>query len=102
MEDGRVAGSKKFVTSPIATALRLLSHFWLEEVRPDDLATITALSPLAETLPNPNPATLTDLAVEYQRLFGFNLPPYESVFIDPSMMLLAPATARVQTLYQQA
>jgi len=41
------------------------------------------------------------LAVEYQRLFGFNLPPYESVFIDPSAMLMAPATGRVQSLYQQ-
>ena len=88
--------------NPIIEALRILSHFWLEEIRPDDLATIAALPELAETLPQLDRATLTDLAVEYQRLFGFNLPPYESVFIDPSLMLLAPATARVQALYRQA
>lgn len=86
----------------VSEALRLLGHFWLEEVRPDDLETIAALPELAETLPHADAATLTDLAVEYQRLFGFNLPPYESIFIDPSAMLLAPATARVQALYQQA
>ena len=88
--------------NPIIEALRILSHFWLEEIRPDDLATIAALPELAETLPQLDRATLTGLAVEYQRLFGFNLPPYESVFIDPSLMLLAPATARVQALYRQA
>lgn len=83
-------------------ALRILGHFWLEEVRPDDLETIAALPEFAQTLPQAGAAMLTELAVEYQRLFGFNLPPYESVFIDPSVMLLAPATARVQALYQQA
>lgn len=83
-------------------ALRLLARFWLEEVRPADVATIAALPGLAETLPATGPAALAGLAVEYQRLFGFNLPPYESVFVDPSAMLLAPATARVEALYRQA
>jgi len=46
-------------------------------------------------------AALTDLAVEYQRLFGFGLPPYESVFLDPSAMLMAPATARVEATYRE-
>ncbi|GIK43920.1 MAG: dehydrogenase [Chloroflexota bacterium] len=87
---------------PLIAALRLLSHFWLEEVRSDDLATIAALPELAETLPHVDSAAVTDLAVEYQRLFGFNLPPYESIFVDPAAMLLAPATARVQALYRQA
>ncbi|MBE7554869.1 MAG: molecular chaperone TorD family protein [Anaerolineales bacterium] len=90
------------MSDPLIAALRLLSHFWLEEVRPDDLATITALPELAETLPHVDAAAVTDLAVEYQRLFGFNLPPYESIFVDPAAMLLAPATARVQALYRQA
>lgn len=86
----------------ITKALRLLGHFWLEEVRPDDLAIIAALPELAETLPQVDAAAVTDLAVEYQRLFGFNLPPYESIFVDPAAMLLAPASARVQALYRQA
>ncbi|MDQ7030471.1 MAG: molecular chaperone TorD family protein [Ardenticatenia bacterium] len=44
---------------------------------------------------------LTELAVDYQRLFGFGVPPYESVFLDPSAMLMAPATARVQAFYRR-
>lgn len=87
---------------PIPETLRLLGRFWLEEVQPEDVTLLAALPELAQTLPATDPASLTDLAVEYQRLFGFNLPPYESVFVDPSAMLMAPATRRVQALYEQA
>lgn len=83
-------------------AFRILGHFWLEEVQIDDLDIIAALPELAETLPNLNESALDELAVEYQNLFGFNVPPYESVFVDPSAMLMAPATARVQALYRRA
>lgn len=86
----------------LPAALRLLAHFWLEEVRPDDLPTLHALPILAEGTGDGSPEALTALAVAYQRLFDFNLPPYESIFLDPSGMLLAPATARVQALYRQA
>lgn len=85
-----------------AQAFRILGRFWLEEVQTHDLAIITALPELAETLPDSNESTLDELAIEYQNLFGFNVPPYESVFVDPSAMLMAPATARVQALYRQA
>jgi len=80
------------MTGSFISALRLLGHFWLEEIKADDAETIAALPELAQTLPHIDSAALTDLAAEYQRLFGFNLPPYESVFIDPSVMLMAPAT----------
>lgn len=90
------------MTHPTATAFRILGHFWLEEVRAADMATIAALPELAETLPGHTAADLDALAVEYQRLFGFNLPPYESIFIDPSTMLLAPATERLVALYRRA
>lgn len=90
------------MSATIASALRVLAHFWLEEIEQNDLDTIAALPELAETIPQPHPETLSDLAVEYQRLFGFNLPPYESVFIDPSAMLMTPATERVQSLYREA
>lgn len=89
------------MTQSFSHALRLLGRFWLEELGPTDLQLLRGLPELAETLPQLEPPALTNLAVEYQRLFGFNLPPYESVFLDPSAMLMAPATARLQQLYHQ-
>lgn len=86
----------------ITHALQLMGNYWLEEIQPEDLLVLKQLPGLAEALSDDQADALTDLAVEYQRLFGFNLPPYESVFIDPSAMLNAPATARVERLYQQA
>jgi hypothetical protein len=87
---------------PIPRALRILGHFWLHELGPDDLPLISALPELAGALPTGGSLDLTDLAAEYQRLFGFNLPPYESVFVDPAAMLSSPATGRVHVLYRQA
>ncbi len=87
------------MSDPIPSALRLLAGFWLEEVRPHDLPTIAALPGLAETLPDAH--ALDEVAVEFQRLFGFNAPPYESAFVDPSAMMGAPSTLRVQALYRQ-
>jgi len=83
------------------TALRILGHFWLEEVKAEGAEVISALPELAQTLPGLDMSILDELAVEYQRLFGFNVPPYESIFVDPSVMLMAPATERVQALYRQ-
>jgi TorA maturation chaperone TorD len=90
------------MSDALPEALRILSHFWLEEARSDDLALISALPELADALQGVDAARLVNLAVDYQRLFGLNLPPYESVFVDPSAMLMAPATGRVRTLYQRA
>ncbi len=86
----------------IPTAIRILSHFWLEEVQSSDIDMLSAIPELQQTLPSTNQSTLDELAVAYQNLFGFNLPPYESIFIDPSAMLMAPSTERVQKLYHQA
>lgn len=85
----------------IPPAYRTLARFWLEEVSAKDIDTLTALADLAQTLPALDGPHLTNLAVEYQRLFGFNLPPYESVFIDPSAMLMVPATDRVTQIYRR-
>jgi len=86
----------------IPQALQLAGGYWLEEIRLEDLPVLTQLPGLAETLTDVQPDSLIELAVEYQRLFGFNVPPYESVFIDPSGMLNAPATTRIQQRYLQA
>jgi TorA maturation chaperone TorD len=83
-------------------ALRLLGRLWVEELRQEDLPQLAALPELADSLGLPGSADLIELAAEHQRLFGFNLPPYESVFLDPSGMLDAPATSRLRTLYHAA
>ncbi|MCB0212957.1 MAG: molecular chaperone TorD family protein [Anaerolineae bacterium] len=85
----------------IAPAYRILGRFWLKEASAEDIELLHALPELAQTLPGLEKQHVTDLAVEYQRLFGFNLPPYESIFIDPSVMLMSPATDRVAQLYWQ-
>jgi len=79
-----------------------LARLWLAEVRPGDAEAIVAVPALERVLPALDPDGVTALAVEYQRLLGFGVPPYESVFVDPSAMLLAPATARVAASYRQA
>lgn len=85
-----------------ARALQLLGRLWVEELRLEDLPLLAALPELADSLDRAGSADLTELAAEHQRLFGFNLPPYESVFLDPSGMLDAPATARLRVLYRDA
>ncbi|RME10021.1 MAG: hypothetical protein D6802_10470 [Ardenticatenia bacterium] len=86
-------------TTARATVFATLARAWLAEIRPEDLPTLAALPSLMEALGEPTSDRLTDLAVEYQRLFGFDVPPYESVFLDPSGLLMAPATARVEAAY---
>lgn len=81
---------------------RLLGRLWLHEVRPTDLAAIDTVDALGAALPERAPGDLTDLAAEYYRLFIGAIPPYESVFLDPSAMLATPATARVAATYRAA
>lgn len=92
-------------SNDIAPLLRVLAHTWLSEVRTEDLVGLRTIPELAAKLKGIDELSaddLIDLAVAYQDLFGFNLPPYESIFVDPSAMLLAPATSRVQMCYAAA
>ena len=90
----------------LVRACRILGRLWLEEPRATDLPALRAMPGLSEALAlqaGGDDAQLVDaLAVEYQRLLGFNLPPYESLFLDPSAMLQAPSTGRLQALYREA
>lgn len=86
----------------IADALRLLGRLWVEELQPEDLASLGRLPELADALGGAGSADLAELAAEHQRLFGFNLPPYESLYLDPSGLLGAPATDRVAARFHTA
>ncbi len=76
-----------------------LARAWLQEVTEEDLIAYEGLPGLSCALPAHGEDPITDLAVAYQHLFGFNAPPYESVYLDPSAMILAPATERVEAFY---
>ena len=93
----------------LARAIRLLGRLWLSELSPDDVAPIRGLPVLGPALDEAIAArggdesvALIDLAAEHHRLFGIEMPPYESVFVDPSGMLGAPASERVAARLERA
>lgn len=82
----------------------LFSRLFLEEL---DAATARELRelPWFEALIPPEAelsAWLDDLAVEYQRLFGMNVYPYEALFVDTELLLNTAATERVVQLFEEA
>ena len=79
----------------------LLARLYLDEPGADLVASLRELPPFAEHMPPESAvdAWLADVAVEYQRLFGMNVYPYESIFVDPELMLNTRATERVARLY---
>ena len=96
--------------------LRRLGWWWLRELDAaavealrkdgeggDDPRCVALWAALAETLgteaATTDPAPLDRLAAEHHRLLGFAVPPYESVFVDPSAMMMAPASARPAAIY---
>lgn len=84
------------MTAPaIDTELRLLARLWLAEPDADLIADLRCAPGLAEHVPaGGDDAVRLDLAVAWLDLVSRQVPPHESVFIDPSAMLDAPATAR--------
>jgi TorA maturation chaperone TorD len=80
----------------------LLARLYLEELDADLVAYLRGLPPFAEHLPSDAEAEawLAEGAVEYQRLFGMNVYPYESIFIDRELMLNTAATDHVALLYR--
>jgi len=81
----------------------LLARLYLDEPSTDLCASLRELPPFAEHVPPESTADawLSDVAVEYQRLFGMNVYPYESIFVDQELMLNTEATERVARLYQE-
>jgi TorA maturation chaperone TorD len=79
----------------------LLARLYLDEPSADLVASLRGLPPFAEHIPPASAAGtwLADIAVEYQRLFGMNVYPYESIFTDQELMLNTAATERVVRLY---
>jgi TorA maturation chaperone TorD len=78
----------------------LLSRLYLEGLTSELLPYVQALPSLAATLPDSFEAD--EVAADYQNLFGFNIFPYESIFLDPSGLLGGAMTERVTNDYREA
>lgn len=79
-------------------AYRLLSQLILHGLTPALLPQVMALAELAGA--QPAPFDPDEAAADHQRLFGFNLFPYESVFRHPSGLLGGPVTEAVAQTYR--
>jgi TorA maturation chaperone TorD len=78
----------------------LFGRFYLEGLTKDTLAPAKAIPELAATLPNS--IDFDQLAADHQHLFGFNLYPYQSIFLDSSGLLGGDITAGVLLAYEDA
>lgn len=81
-------------------AYRLLSSLFLEGLTAVSLPTVQQIPQLADALPDD--VNLDEAAASHQHLFGFNIFPYESIFLDPSGLLGGLATDAVLNSYSQA
>lgn len=84
-------------------AYALFGHLFLKGVTASAGATLPILQSIPElagTLPEPFDAD--EMAAEHQALFGFNVFPYESIFVDESGLLGGAATDAALESYRQA
>jgi putative dimethyl sulfoxide reductase chaperone len=78
----------------------LLGRLYLEGVTAVTLSTIQIIPSLSQTIPEPFNAD--EAAASHQTLFGFNVFPYESIFLDSSGLLGGAITDAVLFSYQEA
>lgn len=93
------------VAASRAGLYRLLGRLYLQEVDRSALALLRAWPPFGAALaagPNDDEALLARLRSEYARLFLMNVYPYESVYVDGSVMLNTEATIAVAEAYAEA
>jgi len=76
----------------------LLSRLYLNGLGPDQLALVQAVPELADHLPDP--FDLDEMAAAHYQLFGFNVFPFESIFLDDSGLSGGPITGEVARVYQ--
>ena len=78
-----------------------LSHLWLHGVTPD-VAEIVALVPELSAALGAAPVDLDQLAAAHQQILGFDVFPFQSIFLDPSGLLGGAETDRVLNSYLAA
>lgn len=78
----------------------LFGRIYLEGLTPELMPYVQAIPKLVETLPEIFNAD--EAAADHQHLFGFNIFPYQSIFLDPSGLLGGDITDTVIQSYQEA
>jgi TorA maturation chaperone TorD len=81
-------------------AYGLLSQLYLTGVTLDNLAHVRAVPELAGKLVLPLEAD--EAAADHHHLFGFNVHPYQSYFLDPAGLLGGPVTESVSQSYERS
>src|SRR5262245_51985414 len=84
-----------------ADTYRLLGRLCLAEVDAGLLGALRAVPELAASLAGEDEPLLGALRAEYTHLVLFNLPPYESIYRDPQVMLNTDATHAVAAAYEE-
>ncbi len=78
---------------------KLLSRLFLEGLTAESIPYVTQVDELTAVVPHPFNAD--ENAAIYQNIFGFNIFPFASIFLDDSGLLGGKITAAVNQLYQQ-
>jgi TorA maturation chaperone TorD len=80
-------------------AYDLFGHLYLRGVTEDVRSAVAEIGDLADALPSR--ADADEAAAVHYRLFGFNVPPYASLFLDEEARLAGPVAGRVRRWYEQ-
>jgi TorA maturation chaperone TorD len=81
-------------------AYALLSHLYLRGLTPEILPQVASIDEFCATLPVDYHAD--QAAAAYQQLFGRNVFPYQSVFLDPAFLLGGAESSQVAERYAEA
>src|SRR5712692_8579361 len=84
-----------------ADTYRLLGRLCLAELDTHLLCALRAAPEFAPSLDEEEEPLLAAIRAEYARLVLFNLPPYESVYLDEQVMLNTDATHAVVAAYRE-
>lgn len=78
----------------------LFSGLYLRGLTEESLPFVLAIAELKAL--GPDPFEADEAAADHQHLFGYNVFPYQSIFLDPSGLLGGEAAAEVERSYRQA
>ena len=96
----RLGDERRGDTGTRGHTYELLSRLYLEGITGETLPYVEAIPELAAKLSeefDPDEA-----AADYQHLFGFNIFPYQSIFLDPAVLLGGQVTDDVTRSYRAA